>query len=175
MKYIEAVSRINILSLVPVEGLDDEARAAVTLNIVSCEGAVAAFEEEMRKVADKYKSKGFDDKMAKFGLAIAPPEKPTEKQTKEIKKLRADPDFEAFCKEYEDVDRKYVEARRQAMETRELEVCEYPLTKQHLAAISRVLPAGGKVTQRKADGSVDRELDNQAVFVAVVAIAHKQK
>lgn len=174
MKYIEAVSRINILSLVPAEGLDDEARAAVTLNIVSSEGAVAAFEEEMRKVADKYKSKGFDDKMGRFALAITPPEKPTEKQAKEIKKLQADPDFEVFRKEYEEVDRKYVEARRQALETRELEVCEYPL-KPHLAAISRVLPAGGKVTQRKADGSVDREIDNQAVFVAVVAIASKQQ
>lgn len=174
MKYIEAVNRHAVLSLVPGEGLDDEARVALTLNIVSYERAISAFDEDLSKAAEKFKGEGFNERVAKFSLAVDPPEKPTEEQTKKIEELKADPDFEAFSKEYEDVSRQYVEARRQAMEARELEVCEYPLMK-HLPAISHVLPAGGKVTQHKADGSVDREIDNQAIFAGVVDIASKQK
>lgn len=174
MKYIEAVNRHAVLSLVPGEGLDDEARVAITLNIVSYERAIAAFDEELAKAAEKFKGEGFNERMAAFALAVEPPEKPSEEQAKKIEELREDPGFEAFRKEYEDVSRQYVEARRQAMEARELKVCEYPLMK-HLPAISRVLPSGGKVTQHRADGSDDRQIDNQAIFAGVVGIASKHK
>lgn len=174
MKYIEIINRNNILSLVPAVGLNDEARAAITLNIVYYEQAISAFEEEMRKAADKLKNKGFDEKLDKFHLAIFPPEKPTEEQKKQIEELRADPAFEPFRKKYDEVNRQYNEVRNKAMQTRELEVCECPLM-EHLPAISRVLPAGGKVTRLKDDGTIDYEIDNQQLYTLVAQVAVNQK
>ena len=45
MKYIEAISRNWILSLIPAEGLDDNARTTIVLNQVAYDSAIAAFED----------------------------------------------------------------------------------------------------------------------------------
>ncbi len=174
MKYIDIIARINTMNYIPAVGLEDEARATIALNVVSYEEAIVAFEEEMRKTSEKLKGKGFDDKLNKFRMAITPPKEPTEEQASQIEKLRADPGFEAFRKEFQKWEQRSKAARKKAEEERDIEVHEYPI-KEHLAAISRVMPAGSTVMLRKGDGSGYDELDYQTVFTWVVEIASKQK
>lgn len=173
MKYDDIITRISTLNYIPVVGLDDEARATVTLNVVAYEKAIADFEQMMSEAKNKLKGKGFDDKMAKFGLAITPPKDQTEEQTKEIEALKADPDFDAFRKEYEEWEQRAKTARKKAEEEHDIEVRDFPLAK-HLAAISRVLPAGGKMTLHAPDGS-DIEISYQSIFYWVAELASKQK
>lgn len=173
MKYIEAISRNWILSLIPTEGLDDNARTTIVLNQVAYDSAIAAFEEEQAEVVKKLKPEGFDEKMQRFALALGVREATTDEERKKAEELKEDPEFPAFKERYDEVDRRAVEARRKALDTRELEVCEYPL-RDALPAISRVLPVGVKRTMRRLDGA-QFEADNQEIFTWVAAIALKQK
>ena len=131
MKYIEAISRNWILSLIPAEGLDDNARTTIVLNQVAYDSA----------------------------LALGVREATTDEERKKAEELKEDPEFPAFKERYDEVDRRAVEARRKALDTRELEVCEYPL-RDALPAISRVLPVGVKRTMRRLDGA-QFEADNR--------------
>lgn len=168
MKYKEIIARRNIISLVPAVGLDDEARAVLTLNLVAYEKAIADFNKTMEEVREKLKGEGFDEKLDKFHLAINPTEKPSEEQTKQIEELRADPEFEPFRKEHEEWMKSVDAAWKKAVEERDIKIHEYPIMK-HLPAISRVLPAG------KCYGEGEGAPDNQEIFSAIVDIAYQQK
>ena len=68
---------------------------------------------------------------------------------------------------------------RRAAETKEYDVCEYPL-RDHLPAIAAVLPVGGSQKpprdgeEAPRDGEEVKPIDNQQLFAWVAEIAHKQ-
>ena len=91
MKYIEAISRNWILSLIPAEGLDDNARTTIVLNQVAYDSAIAAFEEEQAEVVKKLKPEGFDEKMQRFALALGVREATTDEERKKAEELKETP------------------------------------------------------------------------------------
>ncbi len=182
MKVDEALVRRDILALVPLAELDAAVRTTVTLDVVAYGSVARAFEEEMAEVLQKLKPEGFDERLEKFAAAVEKPatdEQLTEEQLRKIEELKADADFPAFREEYDKVTADYVAARRRAAETKEYDVCEYPL-RDHLPAIAAVLPVGGSQKpprdgeEAPRDGEEVKPIDNQQLFAWVAEIAHKQ-
>lgn len=171
MKYSEVFEKQGILRNIPLESglkVSSALAAKIILMRVAYDKEVKSFEDDMQEVLKAIKPEGFDERSGKFARMEATdkkaallkewedngkegdaPEAPTMEELADAESLRSGK--ETYDKELEELNAKYMEARRQKLD----EDCPMryrTLTEEELAGIIEAVGTQGVISLTLGDG-----------------------
>lgn len=187
MKYSEVFERQGVLRNIPLEydGLkvSSELAAKIILMRVAYDKEVKSFEDDMQEALKAMKPEGFDERSGKFakledtdrkaaahkeweekGSEGEAPECPSEEELSEAEAVR--PGKESYGKELEDLNAKYMEARRQKLDE-ESGMKDRRLTEKDLSEIISVTGTQGTIKITIGNGQ-ETGIDKEQ-FLGIVA------
>lgn len=155
--------RINLLKLIPLKAVSQSTRISVVNNLVALGRKVKEFDENVAEGLDKLKTPEFKKKLDKYSWTVNPEEKDKEK----LEKLSNDEDYNNFKKEYEEVQKDFMEMQHKMALSNKYNVTEFiPFTRNELEDIGKVFPSEETTIVNNPEGS--QKVSNDEIVYLII-------
>jgi ABC-type Na+ efflux pump permease subunit len=162
LSFREAEARLNVLSLIPLNKVNQTTRVKIVRCQVAIEKVINQVQEDINSGLKKIKKEGFDERFQKYEAAINPQEG-KESQAELQRNLEG---YEEFKKEYDELNSEYQELQQKAIADK-INVNYPEFDDANLENIVTILPAG-ETTEIIRDGKTIA-VSNDEIVKAVVA------
>lgn len=162
LSIYEIKFRINLLQLIPLKIIDQSTRISIVNNLVALGKKLKDFDADVETGLEKLKTPEFKEKLNKYSWTINPKEEDKEK----LDELSSDEDYNSFKKEYEEVQKDFMEMQHRMALSNKYNVNITPFSKSELENIGKIFPSGETTTVKNAEGS--QEVSNDEILYLII-------